>query len=252
MPRPGNSAATWGTTQPWRGEGIQPGLAPATLAPSTGAHLRSCGGSRRLQQVAGGEVGLGGTHLADSGTRQRATGVDVGKGRAAADAVEACHRAIAVIADRHPPAPLENQVTNSVAIVPHVHRQEAHTSTVARVDVIDHVLLIGAVATAGKPKREHQRAVEEVADTNRADGVDLAGGGATSTRRTGKLRRLAIVLSDVGVAFELLPGGGGHSERRQRPAGWLLVETQDSLVITPDRAEEGDQDQGHEDRAHRD
>src|ERR1044072_8015855 len=137
MPRPGNSAATWGTTQPWRGEGIQPGLAPATLAPSTGAHPRSCGGSRRLEQVADVEVELAGTQLADSGTLQRATGVDVGKGRAAADAVEACHRAIAVIADRHPPAPLENQVTNSVAIVPHVPPQENHTSTVARREVND-------------------------------------------------------------------------------------------------------------------
>src|ERR1044072_9335613 len=202
MPRPGNSAATWGTTQPWRGEGIQPGLAPATLAPSTGAHLRSCDGSRRLQQFAAVEVELAGTQLAASAPLQRAPGVDVGKGRAAADAVEACHRAIAVIADRHPPAPLENQGTNSVAIGQHVHRQEAHTSTLARVDVIDHVLLIGAVATAGKPKREHQRAVEEVADTNRADGVDLAGGGGGGARPTGKRGRLPNLPTHVGVALE--------------------------------------------------
>ena len=79
---------------------------------------------------------LGGGQVADAGALQGAAGVGVGEGRADADPVEGGDGAVAVVADRHPPAVRADQFANGVAVVAHVQREEVHPATVALVDPV--------------------------------------------------------------------------------------------------------------------
>ena len=184
----------------------------------SGAHLsspprRAVARSRPLDPG----VELRGGELADAGALQRPAGVDVGEGRAAADPVEAGDGAVAVVADRHPPAVLADQVADRVAIVAHVEREEAHPSTVALVDALttscwstqSPPLVNQNEITSGRSKRSQTRIAPAV--------VIRQAGVRRASARAGQLRGRAVVLGDVGVAFERA-GGGGDGELRQRPA----------------------------------
>src|SRR5262245_31725479 len=105
-PRPGNSAATWGATQPCSGAGPQPRLGAASSVPAISALLRR---ARGAQQVLDPGIELGGGQVPDAGALQGPAGIGVGEGGTAADPVEARHRPVVVVADRHPPATLPDQ-----------------------------------------------------------------------------------------------------------------------------------------------
>src|ERR1044072_3256476 len=247
MPRPGNSAATWGATQPGREEGSQPRSGSAAPAPIS-TRLRRSG---RAQEPLDARAQLGLVQLADGRVLERPARVGVGERRAATDSVEAGHGAVAVDADRHPPAAAAEQVADGLPIVTQVHREEAHASTVARVDAVDHVLLLDAVAPFAEPERDHRGPVEEVADADRPLLAHLAGGDPSRVLRAGKRRRGAVVLGDVGVAFELAPGGR-HRELGQGPARRLLVEPERGAALAdPPHQGAGDgrgEDQADDDR----
>src|SRR6185437_14377341 len=104
--------------------------------------------------------------------------------------------------------------------------QEVHFSTVALGDRADHILLALAVVFGPEPERDHQRAVEQVADADRAGGGDLAGGDARRAFRAGQRGAAAVVLVDVGVAFQVARRDRDR-ELRDRPARRLVFEAED-------------------------
>ena len=221
--------------RPWLGTGAHRPAAAARLASS----------SRSTRAL---ELGLG--EFADAGALQGAAGVDVGEGGAAADLVEAGDGAVAVVADRQLPAVLADQFANGVAVVADVQREEVHAPTVAPVDGIDDVLLVGAVAAFGEPERDHQRPLEEVADAERPGGVDPAGGGAAGVLGTGqrrsfrsrpgrRWRRLRARPAAAGTANS---GSGQRGGWRSRPS----VPSPPPLLEGPDR---GDDDEDEEEQA---
>src|ERR1700742_1360423 len=108
--------------------------------------------------------------FAQAGALQRPPRVDVGERRAGGQLEERRDGAVAVEADRHLPAVGANLFPYRAARVEAVERQEVHLSTVTRGDLADHVLLALAVVFGAEPERDHQRAVEEVADADRAGG----------------------------------------------------------------------------------
>src|SRR6187549_261541 len=228
-----------------RGRGTRrPGAAP----PSPGS--RGCRPPRRPQQPLdlGGQ--LGATEPADARVVERPARIRVGEGRAQANAVEASDGTVSVVADRHPPAALLDELANRVAIVAHVQREEAHAITVAPVERVEDVLLVDAlVAAFAEPEAEHEGAVEEVADADRVGAPDPAGRGATGVLRARHLGGLAIVLGDVGVAFQRA-GRDGDGELRQRPARRQLVEAESAAVLVADLAQQGDDDHGPQQQAH--
>ena len=95
-----------------------------------------------------------------------------------ADPVEGGNDAFAVVSDRHRPVVLARKFAHRAAFVADVQREEAHPSTVALIGALQRVLLGDAVASPRKPKREHQGALEEVADTDRTGDVNATGGRA--------------------------------------------------------------------------
>ena len=109
MPRPGNSAATCGATQPCSGAGSQPH--PVRRRPGHLSRPPPLGSPPAAARPVRFE--LGGGEVADAGALQGAAGVDVGEGRAAADPVEAGDGAVAVVADRHRPAAPADQFANA-------------------------------------------------------------------------------------------------------------------------------------------
>src|SRR3954451_6131118 len=231
----------WGATQPCSGAGSQPIRCAA--APATSAPLRCPGRSEKpadpAAELAEGEV-------ADAGALQRASGIDVGESRTAADAVEAADGAVAVVADWQRPAVAADQVAQRVAIVADVQREETHPSTVAPIRPLHHILLGDAAVALGEPERDHQRLAEEVADADRAGGVDLAGGRTLRVLGARDFGGFAVVLGDVGVAFEFARPCG-YRELRQRPAGRQLVEAQrPSPAPTLDRVDGGEDDHRRE------
>src|SRR4051812_44735525 len=237
MPRPGNSEAMWGATQPCCGGGSQPIRCAAASA--TSAPLRCLGrGEKSADPVAEPAEG----EVADAGALQRAPGVDVGEGGTAADAVEAADGAVAVVANGERPAVAADQVAQRVAIVADVQREETHPSTVAPIRPLHHILLGNAAVTLGEPERDHQGPAEEVADADRAGGFDPASGGTLRVLRAREFGSFAVVLGEVGVAFEFARACG-YRELRQRPAGRKLIKTQrSSPAPTLDRVDGGDDD----------
>src|SRR5262249_39169104 len=126
--------------------------------------------------------------VADAGAPKRPSRINVGVGGTASDPVEGRDGAVAVIADRHPPASFADQFANGAAVVSDVDGEEGHTSTVPLEDAADDILLFHAAFPFGEPERDHRRPLEEVADPEGPRFAHLAGGSAAAVRRTGKLR----------------------------------------------------------------
>ena len=177
-------------------------------------------------------------------------GNDVGEGGAAADPVESGDRAVAVEADRHPPAPGAHEVANRVPVVAHIQGKEVHTPTVALEDVADDILLFDAATSFGEPERDHRGPAEEIADADRAGSPDPAGGRAAGVGGAGELRGRAVVLGDVRVAFQLA-GRQRDGELGERPMGGLAVEAERAAPASGP-VEDGDHDDRREDQADED
>ncbi len=79
----------------------------------------------------------------------------------------------------------------------------------------------------------------------------LQAGVAAGILGAGQLRGRAVVLGDVGVAFEFA-GGVGDGELRQRPALRPVFEPESALPSLADFADHGDHDHGQEDKADED
>ncbi len=177
-------------------------------------------------------------------------GIDVGEGRAAADPVEAGDGAVAVVADRHPPAALADQVANRVAIVAHVQREEVHPPTVALVDrARPRPAARRSCSPLREPERDHQRAVEEVADADRLRGVDPAGGGAAGVLGAGNCEvsqsSWATLASPSSVA------GGARARRTRAAASASAAGRGRACRLLPrhPRLDRGDDDHREEDQA---
>src|ERR1700744_3171591 len=116
--------------------------------------------------------------FAEAGALQRAPRIAVGEGRPDGHLEERGDGAVAVEADRHLPAVGADQFLHRATRIEAVQREEVHLTTVTRGDRADHILLALALAFGAEPERDHQRAVEQVADADRAGRGGLAGGGA--------------------------------------------------------------------------
>src|SRR6201996_5177757 len=183
--------------------------------------------------------------FAEARALQRAARIDVGEGRAGGDLEELGDGSVAIEADRHVPAVGADPFPHRATRIEAVERQEVHPSTVTLGDLADHILLALAVVFGAEPERDHQRAVEEVADADRAGGLDLAGGDARRVFRAGQRGATAVVLVDVGVAFE---GARrvGDGELRDRPARRLVFEPEDVFAAAGQGVDRGDPDQDEE------
>src|ERR1700761_3719846 len=183
--------------------------------------------------------------FAEARALQRAARIDVGEGRAGGDLEELGDGSVAIEADRHVPAVGADPFPHRATRIEAVERQEVHPSTVTLGDLADHILLALAVVFGAEPERDHQRAVEEVADADRAGGGDLAGGEARRVFRAGQRGAAAVVLVDVGVAFE---GARrvGDGELRDRPARRLVFKPEDVFAAAGQGVDRGDRDQDEE------
>ena len=237
----------WGATQPCSGQGLpvqlRPGGSGVHLSPPSAAWV-----ARSSRSIVRFELRR--RELADAGALQRAAGVGVGEGGADADPVEAADGAVAVVADRHPPAAAADQFANGVAVIAHVQREEAHPATVSLVDLADHVLLFDAVL----PPRENQNEstngpAEEVADPDRARRANAAGG-RRGERFAG--RAPARFRSRPGRRWHRLPAGPAASGTANSGNGQRcghLVEPERPFVLVPERVDHGDHDDRGEDQA---
>ena len=93
--------------------------------------------------------------------------------------------------------------------------------------------------TSGRSKRSQTRIAPA--------GGDLAGGDALRVFRAGQRGAAAVVLVDVGVAFQLARRGG-DGELGERPAGRLLVEAEGVFAAAAQGVERGERDQDQEDQ----
>ena len=93
--------------------------------------------------------------------------------------------------------------------------------------------------TSGRSKKSQTRIAPGVGDP--------AGGRAPGDFGAGRLRGLAVVLGDVGVAFQRTGGTGtANSGSGQRLGD--LVETERAFVLVPERVDHGDHDHRGEDQ----
>ena len=194
-PRPGNSRGR-------RPAGSDPALLGAVRRPRASAPRGAAGG-----QAPHPGLELGPVELADARRLQEPAGVGVDEGGTAADPVEGRDGAVVVVADRHRPAPIADQVANFAAAVADVDREEVHAPTVTLRHLADHVLLDLAVPAAAEPERDHQRPVEVVADPNHVAPPHLTGGVRRGPRDAG-----SESLSQSSWAMFASP-----SRRRSRP-----------------------------------
>ena len=240
MPRPGNSAAMCGATQPCSGAGSQPRSEPAASAPPS--QPASARRGRAAAAARPGRSSCARGELADAGALQGAAGVDVGEGRAAADPVEAGDGAVAVVADRHLPAALADQFANGVAVVADVEREEAHPPTVAPVDR-------ARPRPAGRRSRRPCVNQNEItsgrskrSQTRIAPGVRIWQAGVAAGARGQGSCELSQSSWATLASPSSWPGGGGtaNSGSGQR-GGWLVeperafVRRRSSVLIVGDR-----------------
>ena len=204
----------WGATQPCSGTGSQSPIACLLPRPSQPRPERSAWLVAAQQVVDPGRE-LGRRQVADAGALQGPARIDVGEGRTAADPVEAGDGAVAIEADRHPPASFAHQVADRSPVVANVEREEAHASTVALVDVADHVLLIDAAVAFREPERDHRR----VGRRGRRRGSSRAP--APGRRERGarpRGRAAARLRSRPGRRWRRLPARPRRAARRTRAA----------------------------------
>ena len=145
IPRPGNSAAMWGATQPCSGHGLPVDPIACLLAPAISAAPRALGVARGGQQVVDPGRELGRRQVADAGApagcrrdrrRRRSGSRRPGRGRRRRRRGRS-----------RPASSSRVRATSSrtvSAVVANVEREEVHPPTVALVDVADHVLLVDA------------------------------------------------------------------------------------------------------------
>ena len=120
--------------------------------------------------------------------------------RADGDAVRVRHGAVAVVADRDPPAALPHRVP----VAAHGHRREGHAGE-ARRDAVEHADLALALLHAGHDEREHERPV-------RGELADVESRRARGRRRaTSPARRRTLASPSSSLAASGAANGGSGS-----------------------------------------